>query len=130
MAVVVFDDGPAMFGRAVRPDEWAEGFYGNRLVLRLSRLPVFLRVVRSRRTHTWDALDQVEDVVCSWEGVWIYRRQDFGHARRLGRFASYVLVRPVSREQVARARENETWRQLVEELPVPDIYGEGWALHG
>lgn len=133
MAIVTFNDGPAEFGESVEPPEQRPLASDGRLRLRLRRLPVFLRVVRDVNAGTWDALDQLDDVVAGSEEVYVYVRAGFGHARGRGRFASYRHV-PID-GNVPDVRHNDRWRLTVERLAVDfaamlPAYKPDFSLYG
>lgn len=133
MAVVTFEDGPAERGTAAHETQLALRYPDGQLVLSLRRLPVFLRVVYNRQADTWDGLDQLEDAPRAGEEVHVYVRAEYGHARGLGRFASYRHV-PIAGD-VPEVRENDRWKLTVERLAVDfaamlPAYKPDCALHG
>lgn len=95
-------------------------------VLELRRLPMFLRVVRSRGGN-WDALDQLDDEPKASETIFVYKRRDDLpiskiHVCRSPRSKSGWLVSAsysVLPEQPGDedVRSTAAWRPWVEERP-------------
>ena len=92
------------------------------VVLELRRAPVFLRVVRSRETGNWDALDKIGDAPAIHEDVYVYRRHGEvgtvhldGRDRRTGkRFAKWLSVaeyRLATQPEDATLRDITRWRE-------------------